>query len=91
VLENLLWILLGLNLLAFLAIGADKLLAVRRCRRISERRFLWAAALGAGVGILLGAAAFRHKTIKQPFRRWLWLWTVVGLFWVGAWVRIARG
>lgn len=62
-------ILIGaFNLWAFVAMGYDKLAAVRDHRRISERRLLGLSLLG-GVGLLTASRLFRHKTVKQPFRR----------------------
>ena len=37
-------------------------------------------------------ALFRHKTIKQPFRRWALVWTLVNPFWLLLWHTLgARG
>jgi uncharacterized membrane protein YsdA (DUF1294 family) len=60
-----------LTLLGFLLTGMDKLAALSNAWRTSERSFYTLALCGGGVGILLGAFAFRHKTRKPSF-----LWRV---------------
>jgi uncharacterized membrane protein YsdA (DUF1294 family) len=55
------------TLLGFAAMGLDKLLAVGRRSRISERT-LWTTALVGGVlGIVVGGLVFHHKTSKTEF------------------------
>ncbi|MDA4115052.1 MAG: DUF1294 domain-containing protein [Thaumarchaeota archaeon] len=55
------------SLLAFLAMGVDKMLAVGKRSRVSERT-LWLTALLGGVpGIFVGALVFHHKTSKPEF------------------------
>lgn len=74
------WICLyfgGVTLLAFGAMGIDKLQAIFGWRRISERNLLFMAMIGGGVGAKLGQIFFRHKTRKNPMRsrlqrRMLW-------------------
>lgn len=56
------------NLWAFVAFGFDKVAAVRKQRRISERSLLSLTLIG-GVGSMCASALFRHKTKVQPFRR----------------------
>ena len=56
------------NLLSFLAMGLDKLLAVLGWSRIPEGTLLLLAfALGAP-GAIAGSLLFRHKTRKPRFR-----------------------
>jgi uncharacterized membrane protein YsdA (DUF1294 family) len=51
----------------FAAMGVDKLLAVGRRGRISERT-LWSTALVGGfLGIFVGGFVFHHKTSKAEF------------------------
>ena len=57
--------LMSLILLAF--IGADKRRAKRRAWRVPERTLFWLAALGGGLGGVLGMLAFRHKTKHASF------------------------
>ena len=57
----------SLTLLGFAAMGVDKLLAVWRRSRVSERT-LWATALlGGFLGIVVGGLVFHHKTSKAEF------------------------
>ena len=63
--------LLGVNLVAFAAMGWDKSSAVRRVERIPERTLLTLAAVGGSVGAVAAQQVFRHKTRKQPFATWL--------------------
>ncbi len=65
---SLLWkVLLLLNLYSFGLYGVDKHRAKRDEWRIPESRLLMAAALGGGVGALLGMGVFHHKTRKKKF------------------------
>ena len=59
--------LLGINLLGFLTMGADKKRARRGARRVPERTLLLLAALGGSVGVALGMVEFRHKTLHRKF------------------------
>ncbi len=52
---------------AFVLFGIDKARAKRRQWRIPERVLLSIAALGGGLGALLGMQIFRHKTKHLKF------------------------
>ncbi len=61
---------LGLiNLMVFAVYAHDKRRAQSAGRRVSERRLLWLAALGGGIGAKAAQHRLRHKTRKQPFAR----------------------
>lgn len=78
----LLYYLLSVNLLTFLAYGLDKWKAVRNghksggkarrndnlSRRIPEASLLLLAALGGSPAALLAMYLFRHKTLHKKFR-----------------------
>jgi len=66
--QQLAFALAGLNLVAFLLFGIDKLLAKTGKRRISEKALLISASLAASLGALLGMVLFNHKTSKAKFR-----------------------
>lgn len=59
--------LLVYNLITFLMMGIDKLLAKKEKRRISEAALITNAYTLGGIGILLGMLVFRHKTRKAKF------------------------
>ena len=79
--------LLGINVLAFALMGADKRRARRKEWRISEKALFLSALLGGSVGAILGMRAFHHKTRHWYFKfgmpviliaqlalfAWLWL------------------
>ena len=79
--------LLGINVLAFALMGADKRRARRNEWRISEKALFLSALLGGSVGAILGMRAFHHKTRHWYFKfgmpviliaqlalfAWLWL------------------
>ena len=79
--------LLGINVLAFALMGADKRRARRKEWRISEKALFLSALLGGSVGAILGMRAFHHKTRPWYFKfgmpviliaqlalfAWLWL------------------
>ena len=52
----------AMSLMAFFLYGLDKRRAKRDGRRIPELTLLTFAALGGGLGALLGMLLFRHKT-----------------------------
>jgi uncharacterized membrane protein YsdA (DUF1294 family) len=55
------------SLFGFAAMGIDKLSAVRRSSRISERALWLTALIGGFPGVFIGGYAFRHKTSKAEF------------------------
>ena len=59
--------LIGINILTFVLMGADKFFAKADKRRISEKTFVVLSILGGSVGVILGIYAFRHKTRKPKF------------------------
>ena len=61
-------IYLGWNIVTFLIMGLDKLLAKRDKRRISEKTLLLTAFLMGGLGAWCGSKVFRHKTQKNKFK-----------------------
>ncbi len=72
-------ILIGINVIAFLAFGWDKRQSERHGSRIAERTLIALALFGGALGALLGQQVFRHKTQKQPFRTLLWCAAVVNM------------
>jgi uncharacterized membrane protein YsdA (DUF1294 family) len=80
--ESLYRIYAALNLSAFILFGADKVLATTSSMitRIPERFFIWISFFGASLGIILGAQAFHHKTLKMKFMVWPVVFFVVQLF-----------
>jgi len=60
--------LLGMNALAFLLMGLDKMKAKAGRRRIPEKTLFAAAALFGGLGGTAGMFFFRHKTKHLSFR-----------------------
>ena len=73
-LRILLYYLLGVNLLTFLAYGIDKHKAVRnghkskQSHRIPEASLLLLALLGGSPAALLAMRVFHHKTLHKKFR-----------------------
>lgn len=61
-------LLLGMNVLAFILMGIDKLFAKCHARRISEKTLLSTCALFGAAGGLLGMLMFRHKIRKPRFK-----------------------
>ena len=60
------WLALA-SVFGFAAMGVDKLLAVGRRSRVSERT-LWLTSLAGGFPVILaGAVVFHHKTSKPEF------------------------
>ncbi len=65
---NWLYILLLYNLVVFIIFGIDKLRAVKKHWRISERMLLLLSLLFGATGAVLGMIVFKHKTHKTKFR-----------------------
>jgi uncharacterized membrane protein YsdA (DUF1294 family) len=83
---QLLWALWLLwNVAVVLVFGFDKLRSRGEGRRVRERTLLWCIATGGWIGAWLAMAWFRHKTVKQPFRRWAIAWTLVNPTWLLLW------
>ena len=59
--------LLLVNLIAFVAMGADKRRARRHLRRIPEATLLLFAVIGGSIGAIFGMFLFRHKTRHAVF------------------------
>jgi len=78
--------LVSINLLAFIVYGADKELAKRGKRRISENALLFYTLVGGTIGAAAGMKLFRHKTQKTSFRRWYWGIVAAQMLLFGFWV-----
>jgi uncharacterized membrane protein YsdA (DUF1294 family) len=72
-------VLIGINVIAFLAFGWDKRQSRHGAPRIAERTLIGLALCGGALGALIGQQVFRHKTKKQPFRVLLWLAAVINI------------
>ena len=60
--------LLAINIVAFIAFGVDKYKAKRDKWRIPESTLLTMAVLGGSIGALAGMRFWRHKTMHDKFR-----------------------
>lgn len=65
------------NLVVFGVYASDKIRAKQGWWRTSEKRLLWLAACGGGLGALLGIFGMRHKTTKPRFTWGVTAMTVV--------------
>ena len=65
--QNIIYYLLAINVIAFLAMWIDKRKAQKGSWRISEKALFTLVLLGGGVGGILGMYVFRHKTQKPRF------------------------
>lgn len=75
------------SVFGFVAMGADKLLAVGRRSRVSERTLWLAAFLGGVLGIVVGGLVFHHKTSKAEF--W-WPVAAATVLWAAVAILLAR-
>ncbi len=66
-LKNIIFYLLAINVITFLAMGFDKYKAKRGHWRTKEKTLLTLVALGGGIGGIAGMRYFRHKTQKPRF------------------------
>jgi uncharacterized membrane protein YsdA (DUF1294 family) len=60
------WVLL-VSVAGFAAMGIDKLLAMGRRSRLSERSLWLTSLVGGFAGIFIGGLVFHHKTSKAEF------------------------
>jgi uncharacterized membrane protein YsdA (DUF1294 family) len=71
------YILLAINIFAFLLMCYDKKLAKTNQRRISEKALLTSAMVGGSFGSGIGILYFRHKTAKNSYLVKFWSVVVV--------------
>ena len=62
----------GVNLLTFLLFGLDKLLAIRRRRRVPEATLLTLGVLGGSLGAMFAMSLFHHKTDARAHPAFVW-------------------
>ncbi len=62
------WLFIGWNVLTFLVMGYDKLIAGTRVRRIRERTLLMLALLFGALGVYVAMQLFHHKTLHKKFK-----------------------
>ena len=80
------WAVWGLvNVVTLFVFGFDKWRSRGEKRRVPERVLLTWMLCGGWLGGWLAMAWFRHKTVKQPFRRFAVLWTVLNPTWLLVW------
>lgn len=60
--------ILGINVIAFIVYGIDKLKAKRGKWRIPESTLLLLAAIGGSIGAWLGMKVWHHKTMHKKFQ-----------------------
>jgi len=66
-LKNIIFYLLAINLIGFLAMWLDKIKAKKGAWRIPEKTLFMITFLGGGIGTVAGMYIFRHKTQKPKF------------------------
>jgi len=82
----LLYALLALNLVTFLAFGWDKRRAKRNVRRTPEATLLTLSWLGGFPGGWVGMNLFRHKTKKLSFKLKMVAVTILNPAWLILWL-----
>lgn len=65
--NNLLYYIIGINILSFLLMGYDKYSAIKKNWRISENSLIGISLLGGSIGSYIGMFIFHHKTKKKRF------------------------
>ena len=69
--------LIIINIIEFIIMGLDKLLAIKHKYRISEFTLLFLSASGGSIGAIAGMFFFHHKTKKLKFRIWFPLFLIL--------------
>lgn len=60
--------LIGINIVAFMVYGIDKVKARKSKWRISEATLLMLAIVGGSIGAWLGMKVWHHKTLHKKFK-----------------------
>lgn len=60
--------LIIINIIEFIIMDLDKLLAIKHKYRIPEFTLLFISAIGGSIGAIIGMNLFHHKTKKLKFR-----------------------
>lgn len=83
---NLIFIYLAIiNVIGLMIMVNDKKKAQRNSRRIPEQVMFRVAAIGGGIGSLVGMNMARHKTKKWYFRLFIPLLMIVDCVWIIYW------
>lgn len=72
--------LIIINIYQFIIMGLDKLLAIKKKNRISEKTLLLNAFIGGSIGSIFGMYIFRHKTKKLKFKLLYPIFFIIHLF-----------
>ncbi|WP_299999279.1 DUF1294 domain-containing protein [uncultured Cedecea sp.] len=72
------WLCL-VNLLTFAIYGADKYAARKSWRRVPESVLLLFGFVGGWPGAVFGQKLFRHKTQKQPFKKYFMISVILNI------------
>lgn len=72
------WFLLA-SVLTFVIYGGDKMAARRGWSRVPESTLLVLGLVGGWPGAVVGQQLFRHKTQKQPFKRYFFITVVLNI------------
>ena len=59
--------LVGINLISFIIMIVDKIKAIKKRSRISEKSLFILSLFGGSIGVLVGMYTIRHKTKKIKF------------------------
>ena len=65
--NNIIYYIIGINILSFILMGIDKYKAINNNWRISENTLIGISLIGGSIGTLLGMIIFHHKTRKKRF------------------------
>ena len=81
----LLYYIIGINAVSFVAYGIDKLKAKKAKWRIPEATLLLLAVAGGSIGAWMGMKVWHHKTLHKKFRYGvpaiLFLQLALGIYW----------
>ena len=66
--QIIIYLLIGINILTFIAYGVDKFKAAHNRWRIPEAVLLELAIFGGSIGALLGMKVWHHKTKHKKFK-----------------------
>ena len=77
------WLFL-VNLLTLAIYGADKYAAQKSWRRVPESTLLLFGFVGGWPAAICGQEIFRHKTQKQPFKKYFLISVIMNILLAGA-------